>query len=897
MTKRFAYVKIPDTGSDNVIKNNMSLEEYQNYIKTQTTNKTNLSYLFACAPTLNISSFKKTAYFKALKDYEEFANTADFIPHNFYSVLEQELNNNPSAEVIAKYENHLKNISSFLKIEYTYLTTLIACLSIKNNRPLNSIDTIKAHEEFKKIIRKYNAEFKNHFINQRIEKYMNLLKKTASRIIKEKDLPNKATKIHPIDTDNFIEYVFSLERIRIDSKDLYISFFGLEPSENDLKNFIRSMCQIEQEENIKLIIEASKPNCFFKYESNQAIIRLKYNYTPIFNKIITKYNDNEKAAIVDYLNNQKDSIKTINSILYTSDSKILIEIHQLLKQSNSIVTLNNGQISFELAEELSPAEKEACKEYILKCKSFKKYIFIQRTIFAMYSNQANYMNKFHSDRNTPEKNFNDENYIINTEKWLDSHRIINLFTKINNSMFDNLTPTQMACLKKLLIDEELLICYYAGNISFDLLFKILKNFGNIYAQLGSEKITINNLDEIRMTANLFEYADDFTIGLIGFDIVKKVINYNQFAGTKITDELIRKRLKKVVDLAYRTEKINYSSLPFDCNVTLQSYTLQRYKNNDPNVFTSGVETKTCFFVSVNENDFFFYTLLNKNGEILKVTDKNGNFIARASCFRKNRVLMINGIRLKNNKVIPESKEETEEFSQIITLFKEMARKLIEVTADSNCPIDYVICNKSGILENESCTEHFDIVGSEFLRDPLNRFDPDWQSFISTYDGQENLLQEVHKNCNNGFTTDFGDHYPAILLYSRNNRPLAKFRDIGYEDPEAIYKRPRTAPQILVPTEINKNIINKVNRIRALSCFNSTPEQVMLNIKNYILLTDITNITSMVLGEDWFYIDYIDQKPELVFSYENSDNLNEISEFTRVKKLYDEEKIHTKKLHS
>lgn len=878
-----------------MFKNNMSLQEYKTFLNQTTNNKPNLHYLFNTELFASISRFKQTSEHKALREYEQYSCSPDFVPHNFYSILEKELKKHSIEEVTTKYKKCFLNIAKYTETTYEELIELITIIKYKNNNMVNKLNVTKAYEKLKNTIRKFNSVYKMEFIKEKMSIYIENLKKISLKKEKQTNEFRKLTE-KPIDVSLFINYLFAIQEIKDATYSIYKIIYEKEPTEEELKNFLHSMCDVSQEKAIEKTIELSKPDCIELYLKDKASTRLKNNYLDKFLDTIKKYPRKVQNYIVEYLNSNTLSPKTLSNELYLSDKELFVTIKQLLKDANGSISLTNDTIVINLPFKITEEQRKECKKYILKLKQLKKYKFIQRSFFDMYRNQSQHMAKINSDKKDTEKQFDDINYSINYEKMLNRDNIILLFNEIDEKTFEALTINQMASLKRLLIDEELLISYYNGNINFTILINILKHFGSIYAHLGEDKITLSNLNEIIMISKLFEYADDFTIGLVGLDVIKKVINYNQFAGTKVTDEVIKSRIKKVIDLAKRAEKTKFSSLPYDSDVTYQSYKLERYKNNDPNVFTSGIETKTCFFVSVNENDFFFYTLLNKNGEVLRVVDKDGNFIARASCFRKNRVLMINGIRLKNNKIHPENKNDEEEFIKIVTLFKEMARKLIEITADAECPIDFVVCNKAGILENNIFEDEYEIVGQEFLMDPLNRFDEDWKEFVSMYEGEENLLQEVYSGCTTGFTTDFGGHYPAILLYSRNNRTINKFRDIGYEDPAPIYKRPRTTPKILVPAEIDKEILDKVNRIKALSCFEGDQLEQEIQRKNYRLLTDTSNISSLAIGEDWYYIEDFNGNAEIIFANINEDNLNEIKQYTRIQKLYESKNYSLKKTH-
>ena len=205
-----------------------------------------------------------------------------------------------------------------------------------------------------------------------------------------------------------------------------------------------------------------------------------------------------------------------------------------------------------------------------------------------------------------------------------------------------------------------------------------------------------------------------------------------------------------------------------------------------------------------------------------------------------------------SKVNPESQQETKQMIEIVKLVKLMAEKMIELTTQDICPIDYVVCNKAGILENSELENYFQFesINADLFREPINLYAEDWQEFVHTYDGKEQLLQEVPSNPENSFTTDFGNHYPAILITSRNYMALTSPRNISLNDQPATYKRPRREIEEYISAELTDQIIARINRIRALSCFIGTEEEQAEKQQNYKLIKDKKEIKSLIIGDDW-----------------------------------------------
>ncbi|MDE5889061.1 MAG: hypothetical protein K2H20_03480, partial [Bacilli bacterium] len=241
--------------------------------------------------------------------------------------------------------------------------------------------------------------------------------------------------------------------------------------------------------------------------------------------------------------------------------------------------------------------------------------------------------------------------------------------------------------------------------------------------------------------------------------------------------------------------------------------------------------------------------------------------------------MINGIRCLNNKVIPENQEDLEEFANIVKLIELMAKKMINLTTNDECPIDYVVCNKAGILENDFFSNRFESINPDLFREPINVYSPEWTEFVHLYDHEEEqFLQEVPFSPDKSFTTDFGNHYPAIMITSRNNMALTSPRHISLEDQRAEYIRPRRYPEEYIADEIDDNILARINRIRALSCFTG-PKAIQEKKKaDFHLLKVTSGIKNIILGEDWIAITLEDDKVISVFANENKEAYTEFSYF-------------------
>jgi hypothetical protein len=645
-----------------------------------------------------------------------------------------------------------------------------------------------------------------------------------------------------------------------------------------LQELIQTTLSPNYAEESEKILNITPPASYQHYIDTKALNRLKRSYEQSLNVLFQTESKETKELVIDVIKTKialrqiknKDEYEKAKKVLEEKVQKLCIktnrtglhsieEISAILVSTNVQLGLNqNEEFEFKLEHTLTPEERKQSKEYIAKLIQIKK---IHNMIYGLYEKLDKGLAAVVKNTDTPVP-LNEKNYEIDTSYWLTKEKIMAIINKIDIEKLDNLSDKHYNQLKKFLLEDGLLWAYIAENIDVNTFSKIINNFDTISSVFPPDKICISQLHEIIKTANMQDYTNDLIIGLVGQEIATKVINYNQFSGVTVTDEIIQKRLRKLIDLSVRSEYINKSSLPFRCDVRLGNYKLQRYRNNDPSIFASGIDTKTCFFISVNENDFFFYSLINKNGFVLKIVDENDKLIARASCFRKNNVFMINGIRCINNKVLPESKEDQDEMVKIVELIELFATKLIERTKDDECPIDYVVCNKAGILENPFFENKFESINSDLFKEPINVYDEDWEEFVHTYDGQEQMLQEVISTPNKSFTTDFGSHFPALLIKSRDYMPLTSPRHISLKDQPATYTRPKRDIEEYIGLEITDEILARINRIKALSCFIGTEEEQLKKQKQFKLLKK-SDIKSIELADDWYALLKTDNTFEVV----------------------------------
>ncbi len=853
-------------------KNTPIFDAYFAKIEKHLAGNSRLVELFKDMPKLSIDVFKQTASFFANKRYEEHILQKGTVIQGFYTVLENSIKDNGVLKTIRLYEMQLGLISEIMDISTEEINKLLMKL-----RFLNSQDQIKqteaqaASQLLRQIIRKFNAKYKEKFIKDIINAKNEELKESI--VIKP---ITPLVRILPADA--FLSTVLGNNTLRKRIGNVISEKFGISVNDEMISKIITSTVKKTYTADYCEALGLCEPLYYDDFLQERSIKRLQKNYIPKLNKTFKNATPDELELVLKVLNHKikckkerispnNDEYEKIRPLIKQLDMNLLEEISSILAKIKAQIILENGQFVLKVEKVLSKAEYAACYKYNEQLDKVKS---LHNTLFCFYKNQLEIISTFMDE--TSKFGLEEETNEVDPEKWLDSSKIIELLKLIDLVDLEKLSVNAFKALKKFMIKDGLLWAYLAGNIDIETIAKIINNFKTIYINFQGKDLAITNLPEIIKNSNLYEYADNLAIGLIGAENLTKIINYNQFAGVKVTKEEILLRIRKAVDLAVRSERVTKSSLPFDFFVEDQEYLLSRYYNNDSELLTCGVDTKTCFFISANENDCVFYSHLNKNGFVIKITDHEGRMIARATCFRKNNCLMINAIKLVNNKILPDNKEDLLTFIKIVNLVEEMAIKIIALTSTDDCPIDYVVCNKSGILENDYFANRFETINGQLFREPLNIYGEDWQEFCNLYKGEsEDLLQEASKNPNNSFTTDFGDHYPTILISSRNNMGLTSPRDISLNDQSAIYERPRETVQVLDNWEISDEVIAKLNRIRALECFSGTEEEQKIKKQNYNLIKSINRVKKLIISDDWFIVILLHDK--LIGSFANISKAN------------------------
>ena len=833
-----------------------------------------IQYLLDKLPKSSIYAYKKTLSYKANKEYG-FSN--QLLPTNFFALMEKTLKEEGVIRTYKKYIDEFGRLENFFGVDKNLIVNALKGLLSERSQ-----ERYKSVETFKDLIRRYNSQYKGHYIKSYTKEKMDTLKAMSER---------KNKKIH--DEKNKVAYSFKdfMNDMKNSNKAFIYEFNELlENASNVYVDYIYDdvIDILNDGGNLTSLSQMLGIYMPFNYDenyikNNKTANRLKDNFEPLLND-----EDNSleyKKMLVTYINDlvEKDSSDLSKEV--RTEDKINIDVcyKALKKIKGSAFIDEDGSLKFKTAITYDANKASKYLEYQEMIRNTKKFLDFAYKHYNM-ALEALELKENSNDLSSSNMIYDDDNYFIPYDAYVKEDiedKMAALISEINRKKIHNLTMPELESLDTLLNEQGLLFCYLMDNISLEEILSIINNFSFIHSYLKPEKINIDSIEDMLKIARTFKYVTDIDIALIGYDNLVKIINYNQFACGEVTDEVIKNRIHKAAYLMKETEHVNESSLPFDIKVKNGGLVLDRYLNNDQDVLVSGIETKTCFFISVNENDFFFYSLLNKNGFVIKIVDEQGNFIGRASCFRRNNILMINGIRLKNNEIIANNKEQKELMNKVVNLIEMMAEKLIYTTSGDSCPIDYVLCNKAGILENSEFNDRYEMVDFKIIREPIDIYNEDWEEFVKIGTRDKTLLQEVVDEPKKSFTTDFGDNYPLILIKSRNNMGLLRPSDISLKTQEPIYLRPKKPTVVYTTNEIDDETLARINKIRALYTFIGSTKKK----KKFKLIRNPKDIDTAVLADDWAGVTYKNGNAEYIYTNYNNLDYAELQKYASFKKVF------------
>lgn len=763
--------------------------------------KKRLKDLLKPLPIITISSYRKIYEIEAEEQWKQLKSKNRDLFSSFFQRMYIQLEIYGIEKVEKDYNNNLHIMAEVLGKDYDDIRSKIISLNyfLKSNDTKN-IEKIK--EDLKQYYKKFVILSKKRFVNEYVDDKLNSIKKYFSKISSNKILKQM--------TENeFINVIKSRDNLYGKLLNGVNANFNINLSNLDFERMIISILNKQDEETYK-ILNIKKPEFYDDIKQMKSFRRLRANY-------VRKIRENIKPELYGicekYLNNPLEN-KNLKSYFSQEQILFLNDIINLMKESKSIVDFNNDMLFLSEYKEFTKENKKELEKFNYDISIFNE---IKKIIFDMYIREKETYNELYKiveeDVNNKELSgdiiFNDSNFELTDFSYAFDEKIIkNFISKLEEESFLSLNNYEYMKLKDLLISDKLLAPMLYDNLNQAKLYELINNFHNIYSIMDYSLINKSNLDLIFKKLNVYKYANGKQINMLGLEVVEKIINSNQFMDVKVTDDDIKERLVKAEDLLNRAENVTLSTVPY-IDVNKNGVYISRYLNNDPKILTSGIDTNSCFKLSANDNDFLYYTILNKNGFVIKFTNKDGKLLGKAIGIRRNNILEINGIRNSDNSNLITSKEQYTQYKNMLEAFDLYASKIIEETKDTNTPIDFVVSNKAGLLESSEFNDRYEILGSHLFDNPIDTTNDDWYKFVHTYDGcKKNYLQQASDNTI--FTTDFG-HYPVVMIKKRDGKNLERLFDISYDDPEAIYERPDSRGKV-IHNYIDSDFIRKVKSV-------------------------------------------------------------------------------------
>ncbi len=826
--------------SINNLKGRVTLQEYKSIIdaifnKLDLSDEEVLKNFFSQKPTFSIKTFKELLEMEASFLFNKIKDKKESVFVSLSKNVCDDLGKMSVDDVIVKYTHEfefikeVKMYSEFIYLMRNYKDATISCDIFKINN---------YKSEVREFMRRFNLKYKNDFV----KKYC---QGKISEIESDFELKPKYENITQLfSKDAFIKLSLNDIHITNNLKLKINNYFNIEIENNDLKRIISNILNNRDSDNYKLFgISNNILNIDEKiklYDENRTYHRIVRIY---LSKIDELFNDEQKRLIVDILKN--NNLKNYRIIFSCSQYSLISYLLILKREANCEFNIINNDIVVTKEDKLSNMDYMLLKEDI---EYYKKYDGLKNSILHYYytisENKQEILEKQRINLDE-EVVFDDDNYQIkNNISILNYSLLIEILKKIDYKKFNNYNDYQLNFLRKILFKEGLLGCVMKYGNCIDI-SNIIN--GIDYCDYMDDRNI--NIDRIVKLTSIYSIADDFTISVLGTEVVRKLICNGQFLQTN-TFEDKKARLNKAVWLNIESLNKDYSSIPYNINTSLDGVKISRYKGDNPKILISGIDTGTCFKLDGDDNDFVVYTILNQNGGVLKIEYQN-KFIGRISIIRNYRVLYFNSIRIKGEREEKISKEIIDRNYKIFECVKKIAKKIIDVAHENGDEIDYVVCNKAGILESSYFDEYYEIVPDHIVKQPIDIYNDDWKEFVI----QANpLLKQSNRGFNIPFTTDYG-HYPALLIASHGDKHLNSLRDIGYDVPNAIYLKPKDGLKLY--TSNFKDLLEDIYRIDALKYY-----EVVGNIdkchNSYIRpKINIREIDTVSLGDYYYKIDFID----------------------------------------
>lgn len=364
--------------------------------------------------------------------------------------------------------------------------------------------------------------------------------------------------------------------------------------------------------------------------------------------------------------------------------------------------------------------------------------------------------------------------------------------------------------------------------------EIVSLFDNTFKIINlSNNINLLNSYDIFLINRIYKYGDGNSIATLGIDIMQRLCK-----STSHTSNKVNKIITIARDLVCEMSKRKESTVPYVYGQYL-NYKYSMYDSQDADLLLCGIKTDSCFKIGGTDNDFMHYCALNKNGFIIKITDIDNNFIARASGFRHGNCIFVNQLRTiydeGGNEYTGKSYYEKKD---IIETFKVACQNIIDVSQNNKeelDKIDFAFVTQSYILDNYPSNVSYelqDYIGCS----PMDLSSSNWKEFVLS---TKNL--QTIEDYYDYFMTDYGDYKLICIANSKNNDKI-EVTDLNLKDVKALYERKRN--EIIVSTSQDKVSTDKVNKISGIKSYFDNSEFEIVKIPKHALI---------LTGDNWYII--------------------------------------------
>lgn len=348
----------------------------------------------------------------------------------------------------------------------------------------------------------------------------------------------------------------------------------------------------------------------------------------------------------------------------------------------------------------------------------------------------------------------------------------------------------------------------------------------------SKQIHFNLADfkELLLAAEMSEYINATELAILGKEVAEK-INKHQSYTEKETGEIISMATELVAQMAKR----NKSTIPYVSGQTM-NYKYSLYDSQDETLLLAGINTDACFKVDGNDNDFLHYCALDKNGFVIKITDYDENFIARASGFRNGNCIFINQLRtIYDRGGCGYKGQYISEKEEIIETFKKACEEIVSISQKNEQEIDkidHIFVTQSYSL-GQYPSNVSDDVFYEIGSSPMDYNSKDWLDFINN---TENL-----KDGGEDFNTDYGS-YSLICMASIKEPEKIIPKDIKPKNVEALYERKRVP--IMIRNQVDDSILKRINKIKGIQCYFAEKDFESI---------EVPTASVILAGDNWYII--------------------------------------------